>query len=256
MMLWSLMKSIGNQTWPARRVCADGPTSHQHSWSACAVWVLWWSSTSNESATKLIENMQHEITGPSTAVRLPLVLNNHNEKKTRWLNTGLTDSLSLIYFCSVWARHATHWQTNHPLCETHAASAASVSQWHPCGCSLCWGSNLHRQKSYQHAQTTVWPPRNLTEQTRSAIHSLPLPRRPALNQILKRGAMNHRANLSKHKMTSVSLRWASGWLSLNVDLLLIMSSKPECPQSLNHNKQIFADHIHTLRDPLFGWWHC
>lgn len=28
----------------------------------------------------------------------------------------------------------------------------SVSPWYPCGRALCWGSDLHRQKSYQNAQ--------------------------------------------------------------------------------------------------------
>lgn len=35
----------------------------------------------------------------------------------------------------------------------------SVSQWYPCGHALCWGSDPHRQKSYQNAQQqSDWPP--------------------------------------------------------------------------------------------------
>lgn len=49
----------------------------------------------------------------------------------------------------MWTRHVSLWQTKH---------SASVSQWYPCGRSLCWGSDLHRQKSYQNAQQQSDPP--------------------------------------------------------------------------------------------------
>lgn len=62
-----------------------------------------------------------------------------------------TDLLRWIYFCSVRARHVVRWQTKHPLCETHAGCAASVSQWHPCAeAAICTDKsliNVHKQQS-------------------------------------------------------------------------------------------------------------
>lgn len=47
----------------------------------------------------------------------------------------------------------------------------SVSQWYPCGCTLCWGSDPHRQKSYQNAQQqSDWtPPAPLDQQNGNSV---------------------------------------------------------------------------------------
>lgn len=117
--------------------------------------------------------------------------------------------------------------------------------------AACAEAAIRTDKSLinRHKQQSDPPQPNGTDTQRHSFSGSA--RGPALNQVLKRGTMNHNANLSKRRTSCAS--FGLGFtLSLSLaGLLLINASKPKCPQSLSDSAQIF--HIRTLCDLLSGW---